>query len=236
MFSTKSCLFWALVANQSFTSTSFSPANTAIPKSRSTLQGFAHHPVLAATLEDYDCQISVDKSDPETGDANFIANLQDFTDILQDTENYPPGSLPKQVVNAAFEVLFHWRKQESKEGAKLVDQLINRFEQEDSQILNNRHYTLAVEAWANSGHVRAAGRAEKALNRMEELAKENPFVTPTRQVYSVVVDAYSEDANASKAFEILKRMEQTSNLEPTSGDYGAVLVPFSRSGDPRRAE
>lgn len=237
-YSTRSSLFWVLVAGQSLASEAFSPAsNNAIGRG-STLSQTASNwkPLNAATLERYETQISLDASVTSTGATSEPDSLQEYTDILQDEANYPTGSLPKSIVSSAFEILFHWGKQETVEGAKMVERLMQRLEQEDAQLLNNRHYSVAVEAWAKSGHAKAAGRAEKALNRMEEIGKENPFAAPTRQAYSVVVHAYTDQGKTNKAHAILRRMEESSNLSPTNGDYSTVLAAFARAGDARRAE
>lgn len=232
--STRATLFWALVAGQSLSTAAFSPGGVAANQRHRMAERITYRsPIHAATLEDLDREIPVDAL---VAESTSFPDFEEYTEVLQDSANYPPNCLPKNIVGAAFEVLHQWGKLETVEGAKIVDQLIERFEQEDAQILNTRHYTVAVEAWANSGHAKAAGRAEKALLRMEEVAKTNPFAEPNRIAYSIVVRAYADEGNASKASSILHRMEASPNLSPTNGDYGTVLAIFAREGDPRRSE
>ena len=229
---TRTSLFWVVVAAQSLSSHAFSPATNAIQRAGTSQYGSLH----AATLKSVDSQVSLDTAvgGPTSEDLRVVSDIQAYTKIAFDTSS---GSLPKKVIDSALEMLVFWQSQESVEGAKMVDQLLERFEQEGSQFLDARHYSVAVEAWAISGHTKSAGRAEKALKRMEALANESSSAAaPTRQAYSAVVHAYADEGNASKAHDVLLRMEQSPNVTPTCGDYSAVLAAFSRTGNARRSE
>lgn len=230
-YSTRASFFWALVAGQSLSIQGFAPASkvTSTANGRNSNWG----PTFAATLEDVNQGISMGSSTPSDESAFPI---QEYTEILSDEVQYPTGSLPQNVVEKAYEVLVEWSKLESEEGARKVDQLIDRFEKENAEILNNQHYTLAVEAWAKSGDVKAATRAEKALMRMEEIAKSNPLASPTTNAFSILVHAYANQGNASKAYSILQGMEESPNIAPSNADYSAVLAVFARDGNARKAE
>ncbi|CAB9525489.1 Pentatricopeptide repeat-containing protein [Seminavis robusta] len=230
------CVFWALLATQELHA--FSTVSRTRPLATSAIAPSRK----AATLDSVDERIgiSLDFSFADTNNVSegghSFPDREEFTDILLNEEEYPIGSLPKEVVGSAFEVLFQWGKVGTVEGAEMVERLIERFEKEGDQIVNNRHYTVGVLAWAKVGSFSAAKRAEKLVARMEEIGTSNPFVAPTRTTYSIVARAFAAANKPNRSVKVIHFMEKTPNLLPAFGDYNALLSAYARCGDARGAE
>jgi len=234
----KASLFGIFLAATTAEISAFVPARLGTVRiplhSKSNKDQRTFRPRHAATLDQLDQDASINSLKDESG--RIFSNLDKFTDILLDEESYPVGSLSQDVTEAAFEILFESGKLESVEGAQNVEKLVQRFEKESPVVLNAKDYTVLVNAWSKSGHPKAGEKSEQWLTRMEELAKTNPLVAPTKVTYSAVANAYAAQGNALRAREILSRMEAGDNLMPTFNDYNAVLLAFARDGDGRGAE
>lgn len=250
------CFFLAAAASASRleTTAAFVPTRLAASRSRATTSGGNESPLspcFTATLDQVEQQAgqrvaavefqedssSSKSSSQEDGQVVLpLFDLAKYTDILKDEKTYPVGSLPDEVVQSSFKILFEWGKLETVEGAKIVGELTERFERESQDILNASHYTLAVSAWARSGHAQAGKRAEEWLTRMEEIAKTNPAVTPLRVTYSVVLNAHAAQEDTKSALSILKRMEESPEMHPLVKDYNCVLTALSQKGSARAAE
>ena len=68
--------------------------------------------------------------------------------------------------------MWSWGKTETQEGAVVVEKLLSRFEKEidvgnDLMDLNQKYYTVAVDAWGKSGNKESAKHAERILHKME---------------------------------------------------------------------
>jgi pentatricopeptide repeat protein len=164
-------------------------------------------------------------------------HVEEYTSILLNEKDHPIGSLPQNVVASALKVLYEWRKMESVKAAEMVEQLIDRLKKEGKQILDHRHYTVAVNAWANSGHENAARKAEMILERMENMATTtDPSVAPSRKTYGIVLHAYIQQNKPHLAEVLLQKMEDTPNMLPSYSDYNELLSAFARNGDARKAE
>jgi pentatricopeptide repeat protein len=164
-------------------------------------------------------------------------HYEEHTSIFLNEKDFPVGSLPQKVVATALKVLYEWRKMETVKAAEMVEQLIERLEKEDKQIVDHRHYTVAVNAWANSGHEKAAQKAEMILEKMNNMAKtSNPSVAPSHKTYGIVLRAYTQQNKPYHAEALLQKMEATSNMLPSYVDYNELLSAFARAGDARKAE
>lgn len=230
---------WLLFSATTFVTQAFVPARlaaTTTARYQTTVPPTTLRSSIAATLEPVESQRSLEDplQDPEQDHgALSLPNLTEYTDILLDLDNYPVGSLPKHVMRASYDILFHWGQRHTVEAAQKVVQLLKRLEQENQEILNNRHYTIAVDAWAQSGH---AKRAEEMLWHMEDLGKKNSAVDPTRSAYGVVANAYAAQGKPKEADSILRRMEKSPYLTPSCYNYDFVLGAYTKKGQARQAE
>jgi len=168
-------------------------------------------------------------------------DLKEYTNIILDEENYPVGSLPEKVVRACFDILFQHRRLETIESAELVEAILNRMEREDVNLvrLNTAHYTIAISAWADSGHPFAGRKGDKIFQHMQGLAKTgvNPLAAPDRVTYSTLQKAYINQGDVDKAHEILKALEDNpKQIMPTATDYSTLMAAFARVGRGREAE
>jgi pentatricopeptide repeat protein len=212
-----------------------------------TVQAFAPRKLVVTTRDAFSSvavpsieQVNNEVPDLDTFDREDPACLK-YTDVILDSENNPPGSLTEEVVGSVFPLLWAWGRTETEEGAQMVERLLDRLEQEVSEgnqklELNNKHYTVAVDAWGKSGHKDSAIRAEKILQKMIEMGKTNQWLAPTRVTYNSVMNAYSKQGNADRVTHILEQMEKSPTLQPNTNDYNVLLSCFAKLGKAREAE
>jgi len=160
-------------------------------------------------------------------------------DVTRSILEMEPGSL--DYFDDVTWLLLSWGKQETEEGAIMVEKLIERFEKEaelesTTVIINCVHYTVAIDAWGKSGHQDATINAERLLDKMNEMAKENRDYMPTRATYNALMNAHSKQGNVGRVLEILESMEESSEIEPVTNDYNVMLGAFAKQGYPRKAE
>ena len=214
----RSSIFWALLA-MSPCSDAFAPAFSSRPQALSTVL----HSSNSVSLMEKDAP----------GHYQTVPDFEEFASILMEPET---AKLTSNALESAFEILFECSKEETVDAATRVEQLLQRFEEEGMDKLENKHYTVAVDCWTKTGHPQAGQRAEEILNRMEKLSERNPKVAPTRVTFNVVINAYAKKGDANGAYSILKRMEKTTGVNPVTKDYNACLVAFSQTGEARKAE
>lgn len=214
----RSSVFWALLALNPFQINAFISAQACLCVARPTgLQSTA----------------IIDHDSYQNNQGNERACLQGFekyTSMLMD-----PGitKLPSNVLDSAFEIIFECSKPGTVESAGKVEKLLERFGREDAEILENKHFALAVEAWDKCGKPR---RSESILNRMQELSKSNPQISPTKATFNVVLGGYIKNGDTDAAYQFLERMEESNSISPNTHDYNTVLTALARQGKPRKAE
>jgi pentatricopeptide repeat protein len=164
----------------------------------------------------------------------------EYINMILDTEKNPPGSLGKDVIDAAFPVLWSLGKTETAEGAATVEKLLARLEQEvdagnDMLKLSNKYYTVAVDAWGKSG---SPADAERILKKMVEMGKTNKGLSPSRVTYNALMGAFAKQGNAEQVAAILDLMEITPDkyIKPITNDYNALLSAYALRGEARKAE
>ncbi|KAG7351249.1 PPR: pentatricopeptide repeat domain containing protein [Nitzschia inconspicua] len=156
----------------------------------------------------------------------------------------PVGDLDPSVtpINA---IMNAWAKTKSAHGASMVEQWLNRAQQEYDNgnirvVVTNKMYTMAVDAWAKSGEgVSAAQRAEAILQHMNQQYQATGLenLKPTTGIFNAVINAWarSKDKIApSRAEQILKWMNNlhrtNPSIRPDKYTYNTVIHAYAKSG------
>eukprot|EP00565_Helicotheca_tamesis_P003951 CAMPEP_0185728158 /NCGR_PEP_ID=MMETSP1171-20130828/3609_1 /TAXON_ID=374046 /ORGANISM="Helicotheca tamensis, Strain CCMP826" /LENGTH=714 /DNA_ID=CAMNT_0028396833 /DNA_START=90 /DNA_END=2231 /DNA_ORIENTATION=- len=115
----------------------------------------------------------------------------------------------------------------------------------DEERLNARAFNAAIRAWADSGELDAAIKAESILGRMKRLYREteDPNAKPNAMHYNSVISAWAnsgEKGAAQRAETILKQMEadgeDDESILPTTSSFNAVIDAWAKSGEEGAAE
>ena len=157
--------------------------------------------------------------------------------LYRNDEKY--GSLSEETIDQFFPLLLHWGKMEN--GAITIEKLLERLEKEveaGNQIvsLNNKYYTVAVDAWGKSGGSDSVKNAERIFQRMEEMGRSDPSLAPTRVTYNALMNAHAKHGDTDRIVELLETMEGTPSLQPITNDYNVLLWAFAKLGEARQAE
>lgn len=168
-------------------------------------------------------------------------DLRTLTDEILDKDRWAAGAIPFYELGGILPLLLSWREAETPEGADTAERLIRRVEEErdagnEMALLNSKHYTIAVDAWARSGHESSAENALRIIDKMKEQSRQNLDVVPTRVTYNALMQAYSRQGSTEKIKEILDFMEASSDFTPTTSDYNVLLDAFAKLGEPKKAE
>jgi pentatricopeptide repeat protein len=168
-------------------------------------------------------------------------SISELTSFILDSEGVEVGSLSGNALDKVFPLLLTWGKMETTEAAITVERLLERLEREMETgnklvSLNNKHYTIAIDAWGKSGHTDAARRAENILEKMEKMLKLNPSVAPTRATYNALMNAHSRNGDVDRIAELLGFMEDMPSLQPITSDYNVLLSAHAKLGEAREAE
>ena len=94
---------------------------------------------------------------------------------------------------------------------------------------------LSLQSWVQSGEPDALVQAEAILSKMEKLTSRNKAVHVTNRNFNVVINAYAKSKDwlaASKAHRLLKRMEESNQVQPDIYTYTSVMECYSKSSDP----
>lgn len=168
-------------------------------------------------------------------------SLSELTSSILDSDRADPGALSGNTLDKVFPLLLSWSKLETANAALTIERLLERLEREmetgnELVSLNNKHYTIAIDAWGKSGHVDGARRAEDILNKMEKMLKLNPAAAPTRATYNALMNAHAKNGDVDRISELLGFMEEMPSLQPITNDYNVLLSAHAKLGEARKAE
>ena len=161
-----------------------------------------------------------------------ILSDQDGDDTSRD-EDYSTTLTTSNVLS----VLLHHSRRQTVEGAETIEKILDRLEERSDRggdLLCNihcGHYTIAVTAWAKSGHPDSAERATQIVNRMK-----NRNVVMNAVTYNNWMNAYVIQDNISKVEEIMQEMEEKIPNEIRVKDYNVLILAKSRQGLAKEAE
>lgn len=134
-------------------------------------------------------------------------------------------------------VLLHHSRQQTVDGAETVEKILDRLEERSDKgkdincNIHCGHYTVAVTAWAKSGHPDSAERATQIVNRMKKRNVDMNAVT-----YNNWMNAYVINGDISKVEEIMREMEEKIPHEIRIQDYNVLILAKSRQGMAKDAE
>lgn len=128
-------------------------------------------------------------------------------------------------------VLQSWSKKETIEGAKTVQNILDRLEKEEGTILNCGHYTIAVDAWAKSGHSSSAQLADAVVERMKSRG-----IRLNRVTYNAWMNAHAIQRDVRRVEAILNLMEADIPDEINVNDYNILISAHGRLGQAEEAE
>ena len=155
--------------------------------------------------------------------------FSEMTNIILDRST---KQLSEDLYDSILPLLVWWGKKESATGARTVESLLNQLEQENNQVLDNKHYTVAIDAWAKAPVDDSTERAERIFEKMTTNDHR-----PSRATYNALMNAYSRKGKTDQVEKIMKLMENASGkIEPTTNDYNVLLSAYARVGMARKAE
>ena len=134
-------------------------------------------------------------------------------------------------------ILHSWSKRESIEGARMVQKILEYMEEQvdkgqlNSNKLHVGHYTIAIDAWAKSGHPHSGQKANEIVHKMEQRN-----IRLNRVTYNSWMNAYALQGNAKKTEEIFQRMQEDIPEEILIYDHNIVISAYSREGRAMEAE
>ncbi|CAB9523357.1 Pentatricopeptide repeat-containing protein (Partial), partial [Seminavis robusta] len=105
-------------------------------------------------------------------------------------------------------------------------------------------YTMAIMAWAKSGHPEAGNRAMAILDELTRRSASDPIMTPSAHTYSAALHAWARLGNANQADALLDRMFQVyydnnknknhnnkkKAIKPELISFNNVLDAYAKSG------
>eukprot|EP00527_Entomoneis_sp_CCMP2396_P000708 CAMPEP_0198154686 /NCGR_PEP_ID=MMETSP1443-20131203/68735_1 /TAXON_ID=186043 /ORGANISM="Entomoneis sp., Strain CCMP2396" /LENGTH=347 /DNA_ID=CAMNT_0043821385 /DNA_START=574 /DNA_END=1614 /DNA_ORIENTATION=- len=133
------------------------------------------------------------------------------------------------------ELLSAWRNIRDPEKCdSTLGELVQKMEEGiiKSNVLNARHFSIAISSWANSNHPNAADRAEKIFELMKSLKKSS--VQPTEFIFSGLISVHANSGLPSavdRAIELFQLM-QSEGIQPNVVTYSTLLDAYSKSKRP----
>jgi pentatricopeptide repeat protein len=124
-----------------------------------------------------------------------------------------------------------WGNKETLEAAQEVQKILDRTEQEYPNLLHTGHYTIVVNAWAKSRHMKSADMADSIVKRMKARG-----VIVSRVTYNVWMNAHAIRRNVYRVEEILKQMENDIPDDIVASDYNILISAYARLGQAGKAE
>lgn len=147
----------------------------------------------------------------------------DVLNILPDTITF------NSTINA-------WSKDNSLRGAseseKLLDQLIQDFENGGVHHPNSATFNAVMNAWTASGESKCGIKAEEAFQKMKQFQASHdiPNLEPTMACYNSLLAAYCSQCEHSgsiqsfeSALEVLVRMEREGGFSPNTQHYNRIF-------------
>eukprot|EP00535_Pseudo-nitzschia_heimii_P008023 CAMPEP_0197179612 /NCGR_PEP_ID=MMETSP1423-20130617/4497_1 /TAXON_ID=476441 /ORGANISM="Pseudo-nitzschia heimii, Strain UNC1101" /LENGTH=831 /DNA_ID=CAMNT_0042629539 /DNA_START=162 /DNA_END=2657 /DNA_ORIENTATION=+ len=160
-----------------------------------------------------------------------------LTDYDEDDISRDEDDQTTLTTSNVLSLLLHHSRQETVEGAKTIEKILDRLEDRFDRGRNHLcnvhcgHYTIAVTAWAKSGHPDSAERATRIVDRMKKRNIEMNAVT-----YNNWMNAYVIQDNFSKVEEIMLEMEERIPSDIRVKDYNVLILAKSRQGLAKDAE
>ena len=162
----------------------------------------------------------------------------------------PVGSLDPNLT-PIVPIMNGWAKTKSSQGATMVEEWLNRAQEEwdagnTRVVVTNKMYTIAVDAWAKSNQgLVAAQRAESILQHMHQQYQSTGLETlkPTTGIFNAVINAWArskEKYAPERAEQILKWMNNLNrtnpSIRPDKYTFNTVIHAYAKVGGPSAAK
>ena len=166
--------------------------------------------------------------------------LDQATEEILDEENFAVGSLSVDDVESIVGLMAAWVRRRSVTAGMMVERLLKRVVDE-MRVLNpdvhvtSRMYTLAIDAWAKSGTLAGAQRAQNIHDGMVEHYRrtKDPNVAPSSTSYNTLINAWCKcgDACPQKGEELLQEMLQWNNtrIRPDAVTFSTLLDSYAHT-------